>query len=323
MIGVRDRRFLSFRREERALNNSLPGAWRMQRLIDALQCLVGRLEDESELREPNRLRERLETLDLLDAHFPENPRPVRGDESHAAKLARRARAIHAQLEAVNCELYEAIRREIRLRMSPKTLLQWFPASAALEEADRPENMGYDYLDELISGVFQFEEPNEGTVRRESEKVFYQPTPARHISSLISQTALSAADVLIDLGSGLGHVPLIVSILTPARGIGIELEATYVERAQQCAQKLNLPKVRFIHQDAREANLSSGTVFYLYTPFTGSILDQVLYLLRREAKTRPIRICTYGPCTSVVAEESWLEKTEELEMNRIALFRSGA
>jgi hypothetical protein len=294
----------------------------MPKLIDALRCLVGRLEDEASLCEPNRLRERLEALDLLDAHFLETPRPVRGDDSHTAKLARRARAIHARLEAVNCELYEAIRREIRLRMSPKTLLQWFPSSAVLEEASRSaSSVGYDYLDELISGVFQFEEPNEGTVRRESEKVFYQPTPARHISSLISQTALSPADVLIDLGSGLGHVPLIVSILTPARSIGIELEATYVERAQQCARKLNLPRVRFIHQDAREANLSSGTVFYLYTPFTGSILDQVLNLLRREAKTRPIRICTYGPCTSVVAQECWLETTGEPEMNRIALFRS--
>ena len=32
---------------------------------------------------------------------------------------------------------------------------------------------------------------------------------------------------------------------------------------QCAQKLNLNEVKFIQQDAREADLSAGTVFYLH------------------------------------------------------------
>ncbi len=184
-------------------------------------------------------------------------------------------------------------------------------------------MGYDYLDELISGVFQLEEPNDEYGHREFEMVFYQPTPARHIFSLIGLTALHATDVLVDLGSGLGHVPLLASICTPASSIGIELEAAYVERAQQCAQKLNLNmnRVRFIQQDARAADLSTGTVFYLYTPFTGSILSRMLNLLRREAATRPIRICTYGPCTSVVAEEPWLEAATAVETHRIAIFSS--
>jgi hypothetical protein len=70
-----------------------------------------------------------------------------------------------------------------------------------------------------------------------------------------------------------------------------------------------------------ADLSAGTVFYLYTPFTGSILSSVLSRLRREAAARPIRICTYGPCTSAVAGESWLEATAAPVPHRIALFRS--
>ena len=182
-------------------------------------------------------------------------------------------------------------------------------------------VGYDYLDELISGVFRFVEPNIGHIQKESEMVFYQPTPARHIFSLIGLTALTAADVLVDLGSGLGHVPLLVSICTGARTIGIELETSYVECAQQCAQRLNLNHVTFIRQDARTADLSIGTVFYLYTPFTGSILSDVLDLLRREAAGRHIRICTYGPCTSVIAEEPWLEAATAPEAHRITLFHS--
>jgi hypothetical protein len=301
-------------------------------LIDELQHLVEHLENDSSLMEPNELRRRLDALDrldsyFLDAHFPNSPEQVPGTEAIATELHRRARAICARLEAVNCELYEAVRCEIRRGIRPDTLLRWvnasrLNASPEIEEvAGSPSGMHYDYLDELISGVFQFEEPTGGFIHRDSDKVFYQPTPARHIFHIIALTALTASDVFIDLGSGLGHVPLLVSMCTGVSSVGIEVEATYVERARQCAQRLNLNRVAFIQQDARAADLSGGTVFYLYTPFTGSTLRCVLNLLRREAATRRIRICTYGPCTSVIAEESWLVATAAPATDRIAVFSS--
>ncbi len=206
-------------------------------MIDALQGLVERLENDPSFFEPNRLHERLEALNFLDAYVSDAPRRVFGDELYAEELNGRARAIYARLEAANCELYGAIRNEIQRGIRPEALLQW-ASSAKIVDTPGPLNgVGYDDLDELISGIFQFEEPDEGSVKREPEKVFYQPTPARHIFSLIGQTALTEEDVLVDLGSGLGHVPLLVSICTPARSLGIELEATYVERAQECAQNL--------------------------------------------------------------------------------------
>ena len=290
-------------------------------MIDALERLVEQFdENEALLLDPGQLRQRVEALDLLDAHFPDDPQPI---SANTAELYRRARAIYARLEAVNCALYNGIRGEIQRGDRPGALLRWAASSAEIEDVAGPANgMGYDYLDELISGVFQFEEPDDEPVRR-AEMVLYQPTPARHIFHLIGLTALTATDVLVDLGSGLGHVPLLAAILTSARSIGIELERTYVERARQCAQRLNLNRVTFIQEDARAADLSAGTVFYLYTPFTGSILSSVLSRLRREAATRAIRICTYGPCTSAVAAESWLEATAAPVPHRIALFRSRA
>jgi hypothetical protein len=309
-------------------------------LIDAFERLVWQLENEPLLFEPNQLRRRLEALDRLDAYFPDayfpdayvpdayvpdTPQPVFGAQSIELGLYRRARAIGARLEAVNGELYEAIRGEIQRGDGPDVLLRWVDSSPEMDEVagrgGTVSGMGYDYLDELISGVFQFEEPDAGHVQRESEMVFYQPTPARHIFGLIGLTALTATDVFVDLGSGLGHVPLLVSICTPARSVGIELEAAYVERARQCAQRLNLNRVTFLQQDARAADLSIGTVFYLHTPFTGSILRRVLNLLRREAASRRIRICTYGPCTPVIAEEPWLEAAVAPETHRITLFCS--
>jgi Histone methylation protein DOT1 len=296
---------------------------------DALERLVVQLDNEPSLLEPNQLRQRLEALDRLDAHFPYIPEAAFVSQPINPELYRRARAICARLEAANRELYEAIRHEIQRGSRPDVLLRqfhpWVHRSPEIEEERGPASgMGYDYydyLDELISGVLQLQEPDAEDIPRVSEQVFYQPTPARHIFDLINLTALAATDLLVDLGSGLGHVPMLVSICTPARSLGIELEQAYVARARQCAQSLNLNRVAFLQQDAREADLSTGTVFYLYTPFTGSILSTVVNRLRREAATRRIRICSYGPCTSVIAEEPWLEPATAPQAHRIALFSS--
>jgi hypothetical protein len=288
-------------------------------VIDALSRLVSELENEPSLVQPDQLRWRFEALDRLDAFVPYVPAEAFSVESG---LYRRARAVCARLEAANCELYEGVRSEIRSGSRPDSLLQRVLPSLDMERASGPaRGLGYDYVDELISGVFQFEEPDDGHLPRDSEKLFYQPTPARHIFTLMALTALTATDVFVDLGSGLGHVPLLVSICTGARSIGIEVESTYVECARQCAQSLNLKKVTFLREDARTADLSNGTVFYLYTPFMGSILRTVLKRLRREAATRGIRICSYGPCTSVIANEPWLEAATEPDAHRITVFCS--
>jgi hypothetical protein len=154
-------------------------------------------------------------------------------------------------------------------------------------------------------------------------VFYQPTPARHVFDLIRRVGLAAHDVFVDLGSGLGHVPLLAAICTAAQCIGIEREAAYVDCFRRSAEALHLSRVTCIEQDARAADLSSGTVFYLYTPFTGAVMRSVLDGLRREATGRRIRIATYGPCTSVISGEPWLEVVGALDHRRVVLFRSRA
>jgi hypothetical protein len=138
--------------------------------------------------------------------------------------------------------------------------------------------------------------------------------------LIRRTQLTAQDVFVDLGSGLGHVPLLVAICTDARAIGIELEPAYVECARRSAEALRLTNATFLTQDARVADLSSGTVFYLYTPFCGAILRVVLDQLRLIATTRDIRVCTFGPCTAIVAAEPWLTQ-DPVEASYISFFRS--
>ena len=290
--------------------------------MKALQNLISELQQDPSLDEPHRLRGRIEALDHLDAHLSDGQVSTVVPESIEAALYHQARAIYAKLESANFKLYQAIRHDIQRGAGPDSLLRWVPKSGRTATAVNLANgESYDYLDDLISGVLQFRRPSAEAVQLAAEMVFYQPTPARHIFDLIDRIALTERDLLIDLGSGLGHVPLLASICTGARCVGIELEASYVDCARESTQALNLNKVTFIQRDVRESDLSGGTVFYLYTPFIGTILQAVLNSLRLEALRREIRICTFGPCTRIVAEEQWLKVVESLEMDRIAIFRS--
>jgi hypothetical protein len=282
-------------------------------LTEDLHDFPGELEADSSLFEPEQLRERLDVLDDLDARFGDfESGPFKNDRDE--RIYHRVKALRTRLEAVNADLYQSIRAE------PHTLLRWIQASASWKETGNPgPGLGYDCRDELVSGILQFREPSEASLHSEREMLFYQPTPVRHILHLITASALSEADVLVDLGSGLGHVPLLASMLTGVKGLGIEVEAAYVASARECAQSLHLSRVRFIHEDARVADLSSGTVFYLYSPFTGSVLADVLERLRKESTRRPIRICTLGPCTCTLAQESWLQADALPHPGRITIF----
>jgi Histone methylation protein DOT1 len=289
-------------------------------LNEDLHDLLTSLEADSFLFERERLRERLDLLDDLDAGFGDlDSGPSKKNRNE--RLDYRIKAIRTRLEGVNTELYQSIRTEIMHGAQPRTLLQWIQTSTGSDETQSPAPcFAYDYRDEVVSGILQFREPSEANLQRVGEMVFYQPTPVRFILQLIRSSALTEADVLVDLGSGLGHVPLLASLLTGAQSLGIEVEAAYVASAQECAQSLHLNRVRFIHKDAREADLSGGTVFYLYSPFTGSILADVLERLRTESARRPIKICTLGPCTLRVAQESWLQACAPPHLGQIAIFR---
>jgi len=276
--------------------------------------LIDEWERDHRLDAPRRLRERAEILDRLDAWWPEDV-----DEVGSDALGWRAQALRTRLEAADASLFRMLREQISQGLGAQALAPW-----STGVADRcAGGDAYDHLDVLLSGVLPFGEPGPELAPLEPEMVFYQPTPARHVIDLVARAGISALDVLVDLGSGLGHVPLLVSILSGARAVGIEWEPAYVACAERAARALHLDAVRFIVADARAADFSDGTVFYLYTPFRGAIMRAVLDALRAQAATRAIRVCTYGPCTAVVGGEPWLHAEGPVVPDRVAIFRAGA
>ena len=76
-------------------------------------------------------------------------------------------------------------------------------------------------------------------------------------------------------------------------------------------------------DARDADYSDGTIFFMYTPFTGRLLQEVLEKLEGESRKRTITICTYGPCTLQVSNQGWLRRIDQNTNHEyeLAVFKS--
>jgi hypothetical protein len=283
-------------------------ACQQNRRMTPLPDLLAELEADRLLRQPQRVLERLDALDAIE-------RRLTIADGAEDRLISRARTLAAELEASNEAWYQSIRDDIRAGRGAARLL------ACVSDEGPPDGDGYDALDELVGGVLQFDQPRTPVTALTGDMVFYQPTPARHIFAMLKLAGLGENDLLVDLGSGLGHVPLLAALCTGARAIGIEIEPAYVACARQAAAGLALPGVSFLQQDARTADVGIGTVFYLYTPFRGAILREVLDRLRAEASRREIRLCTFGPCTTLVAREPWLLADDEPRTDRVAVFRS--
>jgi SAM-dependent methyltransferase len=266
---------------------------------------------------------RAAAIELLEIHVLDRLRYLgerRRLPAELQALCARARALRKRLEAANEGLSHALRRRIQSGECTGSRLH----RVLTRSAGPPGRPGdYDALDLLISGVLHTgARPREPSVR-EAEMIAYQPTPARAILELIARANLSRDDVFYDLGSGLGHVVMLVALLSGARAIGIEFEPAYVSYARRCARSLRLQNIEFVQADAREVNLEGGSVFFMYSPFQGELLRKVLDRLRAEATKRPIRVCTLGPCTFVTASVGWLRPGDDraLSENQVAVFNS--
>ena len=275
-------------------------------------ALLEQLQLHATLLEYQRFADRVDMIDRLDELLmPGSPE----GESNFEHLHARARDMLDALEDANARVCADIREAVIRGEGAACLRAWLDT---LGGPGTPSD-GYDHADALVGGMFDFANVHDSGTAPGQDMVFYQPTPVRHVVAMIDKLALGPGDTLVDLGSGLGHVPMLANILTGASTLGIELQAPLVERARETAKALGLQGVSFVHGDARAADLSAGTVFYLYTPFTGAVMDQVLARLADEARYRPLRIATFGPCTSRVGAEPWLVSRDVPGENCVCVF----
>jgi hypothetical protein len=121
---------------------------------------------------------------------------------------------------------------------------------------------------------------------------YLPCSVDTLLRLIEHAPVGAGDVFVDVGSGLGRAAALVHLLTGAPAIGVEVQPAHVAASRALAMRLRLRSASFLSGDAAEIvpQLTAGSVFFLYCPFSGDRLVKLLADLEPIARTRPIRVC---------------------------------
>lgn len=133
-------------------------------------------------------------------------------------------------------------------------------------------------------------------------VAYLPCSVEAVLEAVDVARITAADVVVDLGAGVGRAAALLHLLTGARVIGVEVQRALVEAARSLSS--SLPAVSFVHGDAAEVERRApgGTVYFLYCPFSGARLERLLDDLERIASARPLRlVCIDLP----LPPRSWL------------------
>lgn len=93
---------------------------------------------------------------------------------------------------------------------------------------------------------------------------YVSTHEMIVDEMLQMAEVKGSDVLYDLGSGDGRIPVTAAQRFGTRGIGIDLNPQRIKEANENAQKANVTdKVKFIEGNLFEQNFNEATVVTLY------------------------------------------------------------
>lgn len=90
------------------------------------------------------------------------------------------------------------------------------------------------------------------------------TPPEVVIGILRLARVAPDDVVYDLGSGDGRIPIAAARDFGARGVGIELDPDLVAESERNARRAGVTRrTRFLQQDIFEADISEATVVILY------------------------------------------------------------
>lgn len=93
---------------------------------------------------------------------------------------------------------------------------------------------------------------------------YVPTHEMIVDEMLKMGEVKGDDVLYDLGSGDGRIPITAAQKFGTRGVGIDLNPVRVKEANENAEKVKVTdKVKFIEGDIFQQDFSEATVLTLY------------------------------------------------------------
>ena len=113
-------------------------------------------------------------------------------------------------------------------------------------------------------------------------VFYVPTPQGVVDAMLKMARVTSKDVVYDLGSGDGRIPIAAALKYGARGVGIDIDPKRTEEATENAKTAGVVgKVRFATEDMFETDIHEASVVMLY--LSPSLNERLIPKLKKELK----------------------------------------
>jgi predicted RNA methylase len=103
----------------------------------------------------------------------------------------------------------------------------------------------------------------------SPDVIFVPTPQEVVDVMLKLAKVTKNDVVYDLGSGDGRIPITAARVYGARAVGIDIDPERIRDANEnlkqaaAAERTILQRVQFMNQDLFTTNISEATVVTLY------------------------------------------------------------
>lgn len=145
-------------------------------------------------------------------------------------------------------------------------------------------------------------------------VIYVPTPEAVVDAMLELAGVGPDDVLYDLGSGDGRIPIAAAKQHGIRAVGIDIDPVRVREANENAQAAGVTDlVTFHEQDLFQSDISEATVVSLYL------------LQSLNVKLRPKLLAELKPGTRIVshafdmADEWEPEQTRQVDSRMIYLW----
>jgi len=95
-------------------------------------------------------------------------------------------------------------------------------------------------------------------------VIFVPTPQEVVDEMLRLANVKKGDVLYDLGSGDGRIPITAARKYGVRGVGIDIDPQRIAEANENAKRSGVADlVKFRQEDLFKANFREATVVTLY------------------------------------------------------------
>ena len=152
--------------------------------------------------------------------------------------------------------------------------------------------------------------------RNTDNYIYSSPDYWYIYKIIEKLKPGPEDVVYDIGAGKGRFLCVAARKKVRECVGIELLKPLCEIAERNASRLRGRKVdiRICCADAASADLSHGTIYFMFNPFGARTMFDTLERVRTSLvfEPRSIKIVYYNPVhESVLRACTWLEHYDEL------------